>query len=202
MAATRAARFASATCMTLVRASDVTVYAIGFLENQPSSVARRAAAAPDADGHGKRRRGLLPVDDEGDRRGLRQDRHRRSARSTRSATSRRTQPPTARWRKVEITRAPPGCQRRRASSRARATSRRTGQQAQSSWSGLSARGLRAYRRYGVDRFALSHSPIRPRSLTTIHRSATCRPSTIDSSSSATSRSAATRSAPCPSWSKG
>ena len=37
-AATRAARFASATCSTLVRASDVTVYSVGFLEHQSGSV--------------------------------------------------------------------------------------------------------------------------------------------------------------------
>ncbi len=59
--------------LTLVRASDVTVYSVGFLENQPSSVRARAAAPPDAARRRERRRGLLPVPDEADRGGLRQD---------------------------------------------------------------------------------------------------------------------------------
>ena len=47
---------ASATLMTLLRASDVTVYAVGFLEHQPAAVRSRAAAAAAADRRGDRRR--------------------------------------------------------------------------------------------------------------------------------------------------
>ena len=60
--------------MTLIRASDVTVYAVGFLENQSSSVTDRAARAAAPDRRRHRRPGVLPDDDEGRRGGLRQGR--------------------------------------------------------------------------------------------------------------------------------
>ena len=58
-----AIRFGDA--MTLIRASDVMVYAIGFLQNQ-SSGSRSDQRLADANGHRKRWQRLLPNDDEGD----------------------------------------------------------------------------------------------------------------------------------------
>ena len=71
-----------------------------------------------------RRRGVLPVRDEADRGGLRQDPRSRFARSTASATSRRTPGRDGRWRKVEIRVRAPGPAGTAQSRRARATSRR------------------------------------------------------------------------------
>ena len=81
--------------LTLIRASDVTVYS-DRVPREPAEQRRadqRLRLTQLADR--ERRRGVLPVDDETDRRGLRQDPRRRFARSTSSATSRRIPPPMA-----------------------------------------------------------------------------------------------------------
>ena len=163
--------------LTLVRASDVTVYAVGFLENQPSSVRAeqrlrltqlrpRAAARPS-----------FPYADEADRGGLRQDPH---------ADPRAVQP---RLRLHEHR-----DRRQLAESRDQGPSPGFQGSARPVAQGL----LRAVPEVDCG----SVGPISPKPIPSpAVRSMPCLPSTINSSWSATSRSAATRSAPCRSSSR-
>ena len=86
-AATRAARRRFSELLDLLKASDVTVYAIGELEHSRARRGARSADRAAADCRDHRRPGVLPDLGQGARRDLREGRSPRFARNTRSATS-------------------------------------------------------------------------------------------------------------------
>ncbi len=59
--------------LDLLKSSDVTVYAIGYLENTSSSARNQAQTQLTADGADHRRAGVFPVERQGTRQNLRQD---------------------------------------------------------------------------------------------------------------------------------
>ena len=109
----------------LLRASDVTVYAIGFLEHQShrDAMDQRMRLRQIAEITGGQ--AFFPIVDEGPRRVVREGAARRSRAVHARLPLDERRGPTARWRKVEIKLTRPDLQGPRESARARVTTRRT-----------------------------------------------------------------------------